>query len=176
MQTARVVGMGIGLGSNSLHLEHVDDGKEADEKEEKKNKETNRPDEQGDIDPGGGEVAPRGGKKVAVDGGDDDDKALKPHARVGEHHDGQNDPWVLATVFEPEKLRGGYVAGDHRPVRPPVGSKGTVRKGVDFKGVAAVPRDKELHRVGVTDQGSGEQNDLAHVVDVLVGDQIVQSV
>ncbi|NCY20949.1 hypothetical protein EBX31_03200 [bacterium] len=88
MRTAWVVGMGVGLRSNSLHLEHIDDGKESDKKEEEEDKQTNRSDEQGDIDPSGGEVTPGGRQEVTVDRGDDDDKPLKPHAGVGKHHDG----------------------------------------------------------------------------------------
>ena len=170
----RVVGVGIALRRDALHLKHVNDRKETDEKEEKENKETDGSDKEADVDPSRGEVTPGGGEEIAVDRRDDDDKPFEPHARVGKHHDGQDDPGVLAAILEPEKLGSSDVARDHGPVRPPVGTKGTVCEGVDFKRVAAVPGDKELHRVRVPDQGPGEQDDLAHVVDVLVGDEVVK--
>ena len=107
---------------------------------------------------------------------DDNHKALKPHARIGEHDDGQDDPWILPTVFEPKQLRSCDVAGDHGPISPPVRSESSISEGVDFKRVTAVPSDKELHGVGVSHQRPSQQDDLAHIVDVLVGNQIVQIV
>ena len=43
--------VGISLGSDSLHLKHVNDGQESHEKEKEKNKKSDRSDKEGDIDP-----------------------------------------------------------------------------------------------------------------------------
>ena len=48
-----VMRMWVGLWSDALHLEHIDDGQEADKKKKEKYKETNRSDKEGDIDPSG---------------------------------------------------------------------------------------------------------------------------
>ena len=176
MIAVSIVGVGISLRSDALDLKHVDDREEADKEQEKEYEETYRTDKESDIDPGGRKVTPGGGEKVAMNGGDDNNESFEPHPCVREHHDSKYDPRVLAAVLKPEKLRSGDVAGDHRPVRPPVRAKSAIGKGVDLERVATVPSDKELHRVCVTDKGSSKQDDLAHVVDMLVGDEVVKVV
>ena len=42
--------------------------------------------------------------------------------------------------------------------------------------VGAIPRDEELDAVGVADDRAGRQRDLAHAVDVILRDQILQAV
>lgn len=78
----------VGLRGDALDLKHIDDGQEADKEQKEKDKKADRSNEESDIDPSGGEVAPRGWKKVPMDGGDDDNETLEPHSGVREHDDG----------------------------------------------------------------------------------------
>ena len=87
MIAVSIVGVGISLRSDALDLKHVDDREEADKEQEKEYEETYRTDKESDIDPGGRKVAPRGGEKVAMNGGDDNNESFEPHSCVGEHHD-----------------------------------------------------------------------------------------
>ena len=171
-----IFSVGICLRSDPLNFEHIDDGQESNKEEEEKIKQPDRPDKKGDIDPSGGEVTPGRRKEVSVNGGDNNYETLEPHSGIGKHDDRKNDPRILTAVLEPEQLGCGYVAGDHRPIRPPVGSERTVRKSIDLERVSTVPRDEKLHRVGVSDERSCQKNDFAHIVDVLVSHKIMKLV
>jgi hypothetical protein len=81
---------------------------------------------------------------------------------------------VFAHSLEPEELRGDDVAGDHDPVSPRVVTEGAVDEREAFIRIRAIPRDEELHRVGVADDRAGRQRDLTHAVDVILRDQILE--
>ena len=168
--------MGICLRSDPLNFEHIDDGQEPNKEEEEKIKQPDRPDKEGDVDPSGGEVTPGRREEVSVNGGDNNYETLEPHSGIRKHDDRKNNPRILTAVLEPEQLGCGYVAGDHCPIRPPVGAECTVRKSIDLEWVSTVPGDKKLHRVGVSNERSCQKNDFAHIVDVLVSHKIMKLV
>ena len=168
--------MGICLRSDPLNFKHIDDGQEPNKEKEEKIKQPDRADKEGDIDPSGGEVTPGRREEVSVNGGDNNHETLEPHSGVGKHDDRKNNPGILTAVLEPEQLGCSYVAGDHRPIRPPVRSERTVRESIDLEWVSTVPRDEKLHRVGVSNERSCQKNDFAHIVDVLVGHKIMKLV
>ena len=167
------MGMRVRLWGDPFHFEHIDHGKKPNEKQKKENEKSDGSNEECDIHPGWRKVAPGGGEKVPMNGGHNNNKSFEPHPRVGKHDNRENDPWILAAVFKPEELGSGDVAGDHRPVGPPVGTESAIGEGVDFEGVATVPSDKELHGVGVADERASQQNNLTHIIDVFIGDEIV---
>ena len=171
-----VLSVGICLRRDPLHFEHIYDREESNKEEEEEIKQSYRPDKEGDIDPSRREVTPGRRKEIAVNGGDNNDETFEPHSSIREHNDRENDPWILTAVLKPEKLGCGYVAGDHCPIRPPVGAERTVRESVNLERVSAVPGDEKFHRVGVSDEGSCQKNDFAHIVDVLVGHKIMKLV
>lgn len=137
-----VLSVGICLRSDPLNFEHIDDGQESNKKEEEKIKQPDRAYKEGDIDPSGGEVTPGRREEVSVNGGDNNYETLEPHSGIGKHDDRKNNPGILTAVLEPEQLGCGYVASDHRPIRPPVRSERTVRESIDLEGVSTIPRDK----------------------------------
>ena len=88
MSAVSIVRMRVGLRSDALDFKHVDDREEADKEQEKEYEETYRADKESNIDPSRGEVTPGGGKKVAMNRGDDNDESFEPHSRIGKHHNG----------------------------------------------------------------------------------------
>ena len=62
---------------------------------------------------------------------------------------------------------------DHRPIGPCEGSAGAIGEGEELVGVAAVPGDEKLHRVGETNQGAGEQDELGHTVEMQLIDDVL---
>ena len=168
--------VGISLWGNIFNFKHIDHGQKSYEEQKEENKKSDGANEKGDIHPGRREVAPGGRQEVPVNGRYNNDKSLEPHTCVGKHDNGENDPWILAAVFKPKELGSGDVAGNHCPVRPPVRTESAIGEGIDFEGVTAVPSDKEFHGVGVANKGTGQQNDLTHIIDVFIGDEIMETI
>ena len=106
--------------------------------------------------------------------GHNDHKAFKPHADVDEDRNHKHERNVRPQLLEPEKLRGNYVAGKHRPVSPPVGAEGAVDEGKQFIWVAGIPGDKEFSPVGIPNDGSGHQHDFVHVFEMLDRNQVLE--
>src|SRR5438067_9943968 len=99
---------------------------------------------------------------------DDDDETLEPHPGVHAHANEIDDEDVAPAPAEPEELRRKHVAEQHaNPPVPPIRTEYSIPEREPLVGVAAVPGHEKFHRVGVSDERSGEQNDLRHVVDVL---------
>src|SRR5207245_2917453 len=61
------------------HFKNRDHGQEADKQKQQRQEQAHRANKNGPVPPRGGVHAPGGGQKVAVQAGDDDHKALKPH-------------------------------------------------------------------------------------------------
>ena len=87
-----------------------------------------------------------------MEGGHNDDEALKPHPDIHEDRHGEENGNARPRLLEPENLGREHVAGDHGPIGPGVVSKGAVDEGEGLVVIARVPGDEELHAVGVTDQ------------------------
>src|SRR6476620_11391129 len=97
--------MRVRLRQNDLHLRHRDHGRETDEKKKERSENSESADKGPDINPGGVEETPRGGKKIAVQAANDNDEALKPHAGVNAHADEVDDEDIVPAPLEPEELR-----------------------------------------------------------------------
>src|SRR5215831_455823 len=96
-------------------------------------------------------VIPVRRQEIAVQSNDDDDESFEPHADVYENRHYENDPKIMADFPEPEELGHKHIAGDHRNPRPLIRPERAVQEVETFIGIAAIPGDKELHAVGVTD-------------------------
>src|SRR5258708_31312180 len=92
-------------------------------------------------------------QEIADQAAGNNDKALKPHARVHAHAHEKDDKHIPAAPREPEKSRRQAIAEKHaKPPVPPVGAKDAGPKGELFAGLAAMLGDSELHRIGVAHQ------------------------
>ena len=89
------------------------------------------------------------GRKSLAKRGDDDHESLEPHADI--HHQAQDEHQRNAgsNRLEPEELRRDDVATHHDEVRPPVLAEGSVQECKLLVERTGIPRDEELHRVGV---------------------------
>src|ERR1700738_5689946 len=97
--------MRIRLRQHDLHFRHRDHRQVANEKEEEREKNSERADERPDIDPGRVKHSPGGRQEIAMQPADDNDEALEPHARVDAHADEIYDVDVVPEPLEPEELR-----------------------------------------------------------------------
>ena len=90
-------------------------------------------------------------EKVRVAGqlGHNDHKTLEAHADVHADCNDPHDRDIVTEFLHPEDLGDQDITADHDPVCPGHGPKGTVHKGKHLQGIAPVPGDEELHRVGV---------------------------
>src|SRR5581483_6310110 len=114
------------------------------------------------------ENSPGRGQKITDQTARYDDEALEPHAGVHTHTYEKHDKDVATAPAEPEKLRRQHVAEEHpQPPIPPIRPEDAVPECKTLVRIAAVPRDKEFHRVCVANERAGQQNDLGHFVDVL---------
>src|SRR5437870_13392342 len=106
---------------------------------------------------------------------DNDDKPFEPHTGVYTHADEINDVDISPESFEPEELWRKTVAEEHaNPPIPPVRTKDPIEERKFFVLIAAVPRDKEFHSVGVGDDRTCQKNNLRHLIHVLRRDDGVQ--
>ncbi len=105
----------------------------------------------------------------------DDHEPLEPHADVDDDRQHEQDRDARARLLEPEDLGADHVAADHDPVGPGVRSERTVHEREELVGVPAVPRGKELRRVGVAHHRPGHEHDLRHVVEVPEGDDVLEA-
>src|SRR3954453_7199389 len=95
----------------------------------------------------------------------DDDEPLVPHAGVHAPAEEINDVNISPAPSEPEQLRRKHVAEQHAdPPVPPEGPEYSVIKGKPFVMIAAVPSHEKFHGIGVSDERSGQQDDLRHLV------------
>src|SRR5690606_33754596 len=94
-------------------------------------------------------------------------EAFEPHSDVDEDRQDEGDQEIAADLPEPEELGSDDVADDHRPVSPPELTQSAVPERIAFIDIAAVPRDEDFHGVSVSHQGSREQHELVHVLDVV---------
>ena len=81
----------------------------------------------------------------------DDYETLKPHSDIHQDRNDKDEPQLLAAPFKPENLRHQHIATDHEEPRPLIRSESAVEKMEPLVRIAAVPGDKELHRVGISD-------------------------
>ena len=109
-----------------------------------------------------------------MQGGHHNYKTLKPHANINEDRNNEYEPRSRAAPLKPEELGTDHVAGNHYPVSPPVGSKGTILEGIKLVGVASIPSDEKLHPVGVADNRAGRHDHLAHQLQVANGNYLLQ--
>lgn len=168
--------MGVGLRRDHLQFGHRKQRKEADEEKEEDGEEAEGAEEREDIHDRRAVVTPAGRQVVVGERGDGDHEALEPHADVDEEADDPDEGMVLADLLEPEELRGDHVAGDHDPIGPGILSEGPVHEGELLEGVARVGRDEELGGVRVADHRARGQDDLTHVVDVVLVDDVMQAI
>src|SRR4029453_2766696 len=99
----------------------------------------------------------------AVQSAGDDDKTLKPHAGVDAHANEENDQHVMPAPAEPKQLRRKHVAKEHaKPPVPPVGTENAVPKCELLVVISAIPGNEELHRVGVSNERTRQQNNLRY--------------
>ena len=78
------------------------------------------------------------------------------------------------TRLRPEELRDEHVAAHHREVGPPERTERAVDERELLVQVPRVPGDEELGRVGETDHHARRQHDLAHRLDVLLLDDVLE--
>ena len=107
---------------------------------------------------------------------DDDDEALEPHADVDDERDDEQQHHVGADPLDPEELRRQHVAEDQRPVERPVRPGHAVPHHVRLVRVRAVPRHERFDHVAVGDDQPGDEQDLRHVVQMALGDEVLQPV
>ena len=82
----------------------------------------------------------------------------------------------MADRFEPKELRSDDVAGNHNPISPRVMTERAVHECETFVWIRAIPRDEEFHAIGVADDRARRQSDLTHAVDVILRDQVLETV
>ena len=106
--------------------------------------------------------------------GRDDDEALQPHADVDEHRRDEKPERTGAALLEPHQLRRESVADPERGVHVLVRSQRAILEHVDLEDVAGVEAVEPLHRVCVRDDQSRREHHLAHVLEVLGGDEVFE--
>ncbi len=103
-------------------------------------------------------------------------ESLEPHPRVRAHRDEEDRIDISSEGAHPHELRHNDVTGEHRPGSPPIRTEVAVQKRKPLKWIRAVVRHKKLHAVGVPNDRTGEQQELAHDVYVIPGHHIVKLV
>src|SRR5436305_3425975 len=153
LDSGRLAIMRVRLGCSGLHLRHRDHGEKPNEEQKQRSENSDRADVRPDIDPSRVINSPRRWQKIAHQTACDNDKALEPHTGVDAHADEENHQHVMPAPAEPKQLRRKHVAKEHpEPPVPPIGTENAVPKCVTLEMVAAIPGNKELHRVGITDE------------------------
>ena len=135
------------LRERRLGFRHVDHWHQPTEEKEEREEETERPDQHGNIDPGGREVRPCTGQIISRQTRHNNHESLEPHADVHEDTDPPDDPRCRPQLLEPEQLRTDHVTGDHRPISPPVGPESTVGESKLFFLHLAVPGNEKLSSI-----------------------------
>ena len=167
--------MRIGLRHGGLHFRDRDHWQISTEQKEECSKQSKRAQHGSHVNPCWREEVPTGGKKIIGKAGDNNHEALEPHSNVHhqthcEHH------WNAgADALEPEQLWRDHVATDHDPIRPPILSEGAVHESKSLVHGAGIPRNEELHGVGVPNHASCDQDNFVHVVQVAQRDEILQA-
>src|ERR1043166_6702779 len=160
--------MRVSFGENDLHFRHRDHWREPDKQKKERSENPEGANESPDVDPGREKEDPSRRKEVAMQPADDDDEPLEPHPGVHAHVNEVDDIDVVPAPLEPEELGRHEIAEEHPdPPIPPVRTKDAVVERELLVLIAAVPGNEELHRIGVADNGSRQQDDLRHLVDVL---------
>ena len=164
----------VAMWHDRFDLRHRDDGQISKEKQEQSRKQPKATNEHPDIDHGWTEVRPTGRQKVATERSDRNHKSLKPHSDIYKDANDHHEPGGRSAPFDPEQLRGNDVAGNHDPIRPCIISKRAIDKRKSFVWVAAVPGDKKLNSISRTHHHPGRNNNLAHILQVAFGNQVLQ--
>ena len=146
---------------------------EAKEEKEKHAEQAEGTEKGENIDHGRRVVTPARWQKVVGQRSDSDHEAFEPHANVNENRHDPDDGCIGTDLFEPEELWRKHIAAEHDVVGPGILTESAVNKGEAFVWIRTVPGDKELHDVGVTDDRTGAQADLTHVIDVTLRNQVV---
>ena len=107
---------------------------------------------------------------------DDDDEALEPHADVDDERNDEEQHHVHANLLDPQQLRCQAIAENQRPVELPVRSAHAVAHHVHLVRVGAVPGHERLDHVAVGDDQARNEQDLRHVVQVALGDEVLQPI
>ena len=106
----------------------------------------------------------------------DNDEALQPHAGV---HDDRHDPEQhrrIPEAAQPQQLRKRDVARNQKPIEITHGPEGAVLKRVQLKAISAVPSHEGFHKVAISDDQSGREHHLRHILKVAHGDEILHTV
>ena len=156
-----------------LDLLDRDDREALGEQQEPHAEPAERPEQDAPVGPGDVRVGPGPRDVVVAERGGDDHEALEPHPEIDEDRDDEQRRQVGADLPEPEQLRHEGVADDHGPAGPPHRPEGAAEEGGLLERVAAVPRHEVLHRVGVEQDRAGQQGQLGQVVEVIVGDHVL---
>ena len=107
---------------------------------------------------------------------DKDHEALKPHSSVGTHRDKEDSHPIPAKSANPKQLRHDHVASEHRPRESPIGTKITIQECEAFEWIRSVESNEKLHTVCISHDRTGQQDQLAHDVNMIPGENIVELV
>ena len=167
--------MRIGLWHGCLHFRDRDHWQISAEQKEERSKQSKRAQHGSHVNPCWREKVPTGGKKIIRKAGDNNHEALEPHSNVHHKTQRKHDWNAGADALEPEQLRRDHVATDHDPIGPPVLSERAVDEREALIHCAGIPRNEELHGVGVPHHASRDQDNFVHVVQVAQRDEILQA-
>lgn len=106
----------------SSQFKNGNHGKNANEEENQRQKQTNGSKVSGPVPDRGVVHIPGRGKVIAVQAGNDNDESFQPHSHVHDDRDYEKDDGIVAVFLDPEELRGQDIANhqtpEQRSVRP----------------------------------------------------------
>ena len=97
--------MWIGLRRDAFNFRYGNHGQKPHEKQEQGQEQTKGSDQGPDVHPGGFEIRPVRRQVISVERGDNDDKALEPHANVDRDRKQKDVQHVRPDFLEPETMR-----------------------------------------------------------------------
>ena len=103
----------------------------------------------------------------------DNHKPLEPHSDVNNERKEKHERNAGAQFLEPEALRRNHVTRKHRPVRPGIRPERAVVEGELLVHIAAVPRHKKFHRVGVADNAARDEHNFVHHFQVIHRNEVL---
>ena len=104
---------------------------------------------------------------------DNNDKSLKPHPNIDQERQNKEQRDTTAYFLVPQKLRDDDVTRNHDGIGRAVRALDAVHERILFVGIAAIPGNEGLRRVGQADNGAGQENDFAHRLDMSQRDVVL---
>jgi hypothetical protein len=134
-----------GLMSNeSPDLPDRHHGKDTDEYQERGKEEPETSDQYANVENRGREHPPAGWQEAAMEGGNDDNETLKPHADIHQDRNCKQCRHTRADSLPPKTLRGYDIAANQNRETPSIRASQTVQKREALVYVSVVPSTEKL--------------------------------